>query len=192
MKHSARRSLLSGLLCFYYSSFHHLKVSIFVNGEQRAEGRFVGRRLCSRALSPPLEEHLNLSGDRREPNAEPLCLGSRDARDFWRGRLCRARLWDTGTAGASGVRPWMNKVPSASLVRAPPPRLFAVTVAPRVLGMGPCFRVHAPVLEEAAAVSPGSGGGDMRKAYYEVKKTCRSGLGSFWKAIAGADVSRFA
>ncbi|CAM9323533.1 unnamed protein product, partial [Ectocarpus fasciculatus] len=69
-------------------------VSMFVDGERRASGTFVGRRLFSGSPSPSDDHHHE---QHRRPSAEPLRLGSRGAQDFWRGRLGGLRMWGTAS-----------------------------------------------------------------------------------------------
>ncbi|CAM9358684.1 unnamed protein product, partial [Hapterophycus canaliculatus] len=149
------------------------KVSVFVDGVRKATGNFVGRRLYSRFPSPAIGD---LSGERqrhdhqhRRPNAEPLRLGSRGEQDHWRGRLCGVRVWGAGSQ-AVDIRRRLSSLPSASLIRPPPPPSFSVTV-PGTQEAFRRLRLHAPlpdILEDAAGVGAPPLGNQGRKAYYEV------------------------
>lgn len=145
------------------------QVSVFVDGDRRATGKFVGRRLCPRSLSPAIS---NLSEEHTHPSPEPLRLGSRGARDYWRGQLCGMRVWGTASAPCD-VRRKMGSIPSASFVRAPPPPLFKVTVPESREGVQR-LRIDAPSPDPSEDVVDPSvtgicvPGAAATKAYYEV------------------------
>lgn len=169
------------------------QVSIFVDGDRRATGKFVGRRLCSRSPSPAIRD---LSDQRRRhdrrdrPNEEPLRLGSRGAQDHWRGRLCGVRVWGAASQAAD-VRRRMSSLPAASLVRQAPPSSFGITV-PGTQEAFRRLRLHAPLpdlsegVADADAAAPGaSAHGRGRKAYYEVSSIMKNpGGGQFRKSGA--------
>ena len=171
---------------------HPAQVSVFVDGDRRATGKFVGRRLCSRSPSPAIRD---LSSDQRpqddalhggghgggccdRPDEEPLRLGSRGSQDHWQGRLCGVRVWGAASQ-VSEVRRRMAPLPAASLVRPPPQASFGITV-PGTQEAFRRLRLHAPlpdvsgggVADAAAACAPGGDSvaahGQGRKAYYEV------------------------
>ncbi|CAM9133388.1 unnamed protein product, partial [Laminaria digitata] len=133
------------------------KVSVFVDGDRRATGKFVGRRLCPGSLSPAT------SNGPEQPSAEPLRLGSRGDHDYWRGQLCGMRVWGVASLSCH-IRRKMGSIPSASLVRAPPPLSFKVTV-PETQEEFSRLRVDAPLPDPPEGVlgAPGA-----TKAYYEV------------------------
>lgn len=147
---------------------------MFVDGERRATGKFVGRRLCSRFPSPSIH---NLSEQGR-PNTEPLRLGSRGKQDYWRGRLCGMRVWGEASSAAD-LRRRAKSFPSASLVRAPPPPCFEVAVSNTQQAFRR-MRVHAPLPDpsKGAADAPGvTVHGAESKAYYEVSLARTFGRG---------------
>lgn len=155
---------------------------MFVGGERRATGKFVGRRLCSRARPPPTytlsdpaadgQQHQHQHQHRRH-SSEPLRLGSRGAQDYWPGRLCGVRVWGAASV-AEDIRRRMTSLPSASLVRAAPPPFYGVAVPAAQEGFRR-IRVHAPLpdpLESGARDDVQQGElvrVEERKAYYEVR-----------------------
>lgn len=154
-----------------------------MDGDLRATGKFVGRRLRSRSPSPAIRD---LSGQRllhdrhdregEEKEEEPLRLGNRGSQDHWQGRLCGVRVWGSASRAAE-VRRRMSSLPAASLVCQPPPPSFGVTV-PGTQEAFRRLRLHAPLLDLSGGVADGgadafapgdSARGQGRKAYYEVQ-----------------------
>ncbi|CAN0011735.1 unnamed protein product, partial [Ectocarpus sp. 12 AP-2014] len=146
------------------------RVSMFIDGERRASGTFVGHRLFSGSQSLSAYDHHHQHQHRR-PSAEPLRLGSRGARDFWRGRLCGMRVWGAASQ-AVDIGRRISSLPSASLVRPAPPSSFGVEV-PGTQKTVCRLRLHAPLPDpsdgEVNLAPPGAPvRGRERKAYYEV------------------------
>ncbi|CAN0355595.1 unnamed protein product [Ectocarpus sp. 6 AP-2014] len=146
------------------------RVSMFVDGERRASGTFVGHRLFSGSPSLSAYDHQHQHQHRR-PSAEPLRLGSRGAQDFWRGRLCGMRVWGAASQ-AVDIRRRISSLPSASLVRPAPPSSFGFEV-PGTQKTVCRLRLHAPLPDpsdgEVYLAPPGAPVRDReRKAYYEV------------------------
>lgn len=146
---------------------------MFVDGERRAIGQFVGRRLFSRSPSTPI--FVSTSGQQEQQgqskNSEPLRLGSRGAQDHWRGQLYGIRVWGVASTTAD-VRWRMANFPSSeSLVRAPPPPSYGITV-PESQEVFRRLRLHAPLpdppdgVRDDPTATPARGRGG--KAYYEV------------------------
>lgn len=159
---------------------------MFVDGERRASGSFVGRRLCSCSPSPVLcEPQEQQQQQRRRPNAEPLRLGSRGTQELWQGRLCEMRVWGAASQAAD-IRRRVSSIPSASLIRPAPLSSFGVTV-PGIQKGFRRFRLHAPLPDSPELVADSAPGapvrGPGRKAYYEV--------GSMMGVLTRAQISFF-